>query len=246
VGAVIAAVRELAQPAHRERTLILTETNGTLEVRMLRGIRILALACLFAACTAELGAQPDAGAAATPQSIVGAQLGPRLGMTMTPAVRTCREQCWERIPFNACAQQRDTCLETATSKSDQHQCRQMSLACGELRRDCMQGCWLGKVPSANSLAEEEAKRVTHFDKLLTKQMTPEIRTCRGQCWAKTPRNACAKQRDACLATASGDEAKHQCRVSSMGCRRERTSCMQSCWASNESSSEPASVDGDAE
>jgi hypothetical protein len=225
--------------------LILAETNGTLELRMLRGIRILALLCLVTACTAELGSMPDAGgaSAATPQSIVAARLGPHLGMTMTPAVRTCREQCWQRIPFNACAQQRDTCLETATSKSDQHQCRQMSLACGELRRDCMQGCWLGKVPSANSLAEEEAKRVTHFDKMLAKQMTPAIRTCRSQCWAKTPRNACAKQRDACLATANGDDAKHQCRVSSMGCRRERTSCMQGCWASG---SEPASDSDDSD
>src|ERR1700753_3751185 len=208
---------------------------------MLRGIRFLALACLLSACTAELGSEPDAGGAelATPQSIVSAHLGPHLGMTMTPAVRTCREQCWARIPFNACAQQRDACLATASTTTDQHQCRQMSLACGELRRDCMQGCWLGKGPATNWHAEEEAKRVTSLDKVLTKQMTPEIRTCRSQCWAKTPRNACAKQRDACLATASGDDAKHQSRVGSRGARRERTAGMRGCWASGTSSG-PAS------
>jgi hypothetical protein len=244
-------VRELAQPVHCERSLILTETSGTLEVRMLRGIRILALVCLVAACTNESSVSPDGGAGtATPQSIVAARLGPHLGMTMTPAVRTCREQCWQRIPFNECAQQRDTCLETASTKSDKHQCRQMSFACGQLRRECMQGCWLGKVPSANPLAEQEAKRVTSFDKMLAKKMTPAIRTCRAQCWAKTPFNACAKQRNACLSTANGDEAKHQCRVSSMGCRRERTSCMQGCWATGEAGSEPAGEsvddDGDAE
>ncbi|HEY1547639.1 MAG TPA: hypothetical protein VGG28_07460 [Kofleriaceae bacterium] len=211
-------------------------------MRMLRGIRILALVCLVAACTNESSVSPDGNVAATPQSIVAARLGPHLGMTLTPAVRSCREQCWQQIPFNECAQQRDACLETADSKSDKHHCRQMSFACGQLRRECMQGCWLGKLPSTNPLAEQETKRLTTGEKRLDKKMTPAIRSCRKSCWAKTPFNACAKQRDACLATADGDDAKHQCRVSSMGCRRERTSCMQSCWASSES--QPASSTDD--
>jgi hypothetical protein len=237
-------VRELAQPAHCERTLILAETSGTLEVRMLRGIRILALVCLVAACTNDASVAPDGNVTATPQSIVAARLGPHLGMTMTPAVRTCREQCWQQIPFNECAEQRDTCLDSATSKSDKHHCRQMSFACGQLRRECMQGCWLGKVPSTNPLAEQETTRLTGAEKRLDKKLTPAIRTCRKSCWAKTPFNACAKQRDACLATANGDDAKHQCRVSSMGCRRERTSCMQSCWAGDAPASESLPSDDD--
>ncbi|HEX4450129.1 MAG TPA: hypothetical protein VH143_04610 [Kofleriaceae bacterium] len=213
-------------------------------MRMLRGIRILVLVCAVAACTNEASVSPDGGAVATPQSIVTAHLGPHLGMTMTPAVRTCRETCWAQIPFNECAKQRDACLDTATSKGEKHHCRQMSLACGQLRRECMQGCWLGKVPSTNPLAEQETTRLTSAEKHLGMQMTPEVKSCRKGCWAKTPFNACAKQRDACLATASGDDDRHQCRVSSMGCRRERTQCMQSCWVGDQPASEQL-PDGDS-
>jgi hypothetical protein len=196
---------------------------------MLRAIWFFVLAGLLIACTDDAAVQPDA--AATPQSIVAAHLGPHLGMQMTPEVRACRESCWAQIPFDECAKQRDTCLETASSKADRHHCREMSFTCGKLRRECMQGCWLGK-PPIGSLLEQAANGDAGNEpeiKHLGMKMTPAVRSCRKACWAKTPFNACAKQRDACLATASGDDAQHQCRVASMGCRKTRSSCMQSCW-----------------
>jgi hypothetical protein len=74
---------------------------------MLRVIGLLVL--LTAACTAELA--PDENGSAPATSQLG---GPHLGMTMTPAIKACREGCWATTPFGACApQHRRRCRRSA-------------------------------------------------------------------------------------------------------------------------------------
>jgi hypothetical protein len=76
---------------------------------------------------------------------------PHLGMTMTPVVRECRQACWKQIPFDECAKQRDTCLATASTKSDRRNCKRMSLTCRNMRTGCLRGCWGGLQPDENPL-----------------------------------------------------------------------------------------------
>lgn len=59
--------------------------------------------------------------------------------------------------------------------------------------------------------------------------SPALFVCREACWTDIPYNACADQRDACLAKAGDDKhAKKQCRKMSRTCRKERRSCLKSC------------------
>jgi hypothetical protein len=58
----------------------------------------------------------------------------------TPALFSCRETCWNDVPYNLCAEQRDNCLTQAASASDSQHCRQMARACRKERRNCLRGC----------------------------------------------------------------------------------------------------------
>jgi hypothetical protein len=76
---------------------------------------------------------------------------PHLGMTMTPEIKACRQTCWSQIPFDECANQRNTCLASATDKSDRRHCKKMSLTCRNMRTSCLRGCWGGAEPDPNPL-----------------------------------------------------------------------------------------------
>jgi len=61
------------------------------------------------------------------------------------------------------------------------------------------------------------------------KMTAAIRTCRNACWSDIPYNACADQRDACLASAVAPVDQLHCRQTAHACRNIRTTCLLGCW-----------------
>jgi hypothetical protein len=110
-------------------------------------IALIALIALAVGCTDGAGGA-DAGAHATavttaPKLANELHLGAEAhaGIKMTPQIRACRAACWQDIPFNACAVQRDKCYETAANNADKRHCRHMSHTCRKTRRTCLQGCW---------------------------------------------------------------------------------------------------------
>jgi hypothetical protein len=61
------------------------------------------------------------------------------------------------------------------------------------------------------------------------KMTAAIRTCRNACWSDIPYNACADQRDACMASAVTPVDQLHCRQTAHACRNIRTTCLLGCW-----------------
>lgn len=79
------------------------------------------------------------------------------------------------------------------------------------------------------------------------KMTPEIRACRDACWAATPYNECARQRDVCYTTATSEVDRRHCRHMSHTCRKTRRKCLQGCWIGKAPAANPlAPADDEAD
>jgi hypothetical protein len=96
--------------------------------RSFTALVVVGLLSLLGACTADVNGTTDAGVGNTPH------------VAKTPALFSCRETCWNDVPYNACSDQRDSCLSQATNASDSLHCRQMARACRKERRNCLRGC----------------------------------------------------------------------------------------------------------